>query len=181
MTISEKLDKVFENKTLHIMRGVSGSGKSTFIKNNIPDPKVIHSTDDVIENDIAPIITSKTGIEGYKALFQHMLYINHYGPLKKAHRLNQENAKKSMDSGVENVVIDNTNLDPWESKPYVEYGLEKGYNIKIHTIPPGNLTAKELADRNVHGVPLEVIEKMLAKLKRNPEITVDQILAAPSK
>lgn len=181
MTISEKLDNVFENKTLHIMRGVSGAGKSTFIKNNIPDPKVIHSTDDVVEKDVAPKLTGKTGIEAYKEYFKHMQDTKDFSLHHKSHQKNLDNAKHSMDKGIENVVIDNTNLEPWEAKRYVTYGLDKGYNVKVHNVNPGNITAKELADRNLHGVPLEVIEKMLQKFRRNPNMTVDDIMAAPSK
>jgi len=182
MTISQKLDEVFEgSKTLHIMRGVSGAGKSTYIKQNIPDPKVIHSTDDVVEHDVAPKLTGKTGMEAYKAYFQHMQNTKDFGLHHKSHQMNLDNAKRSMDQGEENVVIDNTNLEPWEAKRYAAYGLEKGYNVSVHNVDPGNVSAEELAARNLHGVPLEVIQKMLNKFKRNPEMTVDEIMAAKDK
>jgi len=94
--------------------------------------------------------------------------------LSLAHKTNQIEAEISMDNGLD-IIIDNTNLTPREIKHYVEYGHKLNYDIEIINIPLEN-TAKELAKRNVHGVPIHVIEKMINKYNTYPQLTVEEIL-----
>ena len=92
-----------------------------------------------------------------------------------AHQWNQIRAEDAMKKGVSPIVIDNTNVEAWEAKPYVEKGLQYGYDIKIaEPDTPWKFNAEELAKRNKHGVPKEVIEEMIEKWE--PDITVEDIL-----
>jgi predicted kinase len=162
-------------KTLHIMRGVSGSGKSTatnklianvtrnmaYSSNNFS----VHSTDTVIEREFG-------GKEGYSDFFQELNSTGDYGKLGVVHRQNQKEAHESMKNGVRHVIIDNTNLTRREFKPYLKSAEEFEYHVVIHNVEYKPLTAEQLAERNTHNVPLEVIEKMIEKFDRDPQMKV---------
>lgn len=155
----EKIEiKGKETKTLVILRGISGSGKSTLSKKLISENNskgVIYSTDDFFIKD---------GV--YK--FDGAL-------LGKAHNFNQSRAIKSMKEGESLIIIDNTNTQKWEAKPYVEAGLEFGYKILIDE-PKTEWAkdAKELAKRNTHGVPYDSIVSMLKRWEN--DFTVENIM-----
>jgi predicted kinase len=100
------------------MRGIPGSGKSTKAKSLVGNG-IIHSTDDLIE---------QTG--DYDAFFKKMIETKDWSMIKRMHEKNLINAKHSMDKGISPVIIDNTNIRPFEPKGYVEYGLSHGYQIK---------------------------------------------------
>jgi DNA-binding transcriptional ArsR family regulator len=158
------------NQVLNIMRGVSGSGKSTKAREIVGDG-VIHSTDDLIE--------SITG--DYDGFFKSMIKSGKFHRLTEMHNKNFLNAKKSMESGVKNIVIDNTNIKASEPKKYVVEALKLGYhedNIKIVDVGSGGATVKVLSERNTHGVPLDKIKKMVASHKGVGELTVKKILEA---
>jgi predicted kinase len=155
------------NQILVIMRGISGSGKSTKAK-QLAEGGVIHSTDNLIES---------TG--DYRGFFSKMINENNFGNLSRMHRKNLDNAKKSMNEGISPVVIDNTNIKPNEAKPYVVHALNMGYddrNIRIVDIGTGGATAEQLAERNTHGVPLDKIKSVIASHKSVGELTLKKIL-----
>jgi predicted kinase len=135
-------------KELIIVRGVPGSGKSSHVKGVIQrDYKgigFVFSTDDFF------IIDSK-----YR-------FLPKYLPI--AHEWNLQRAKIAMNSGQSPVVIDNTNMQCWEAKPYVQIGLELGYTIII-TQPKTqwwlNRDIQTCAKKNTHGVSDIVIQNML--------------------
>ena len=155
------------DKVLIIMRGISGSGKSTKAKSLVSEG-VIHSTDALIE---------ATG--DYRDFFEEMNKTKNFINLSRMHSKNLANAKKSMDEGISPVVIDNTNLKANEAKAYVVHALKLGYadeNVQIVDVGTGGLTAEGLASRNQHGVPLEKIEKMVKAHKSVGPLTLKKIL-----
>lgn len=154
------------------MRGISGSGKSTKAKELVGNG-VIHSTDDVISS-----------MGNYNDIFADMIARKDFSNLQKAHQTNLRNAINSMKNGVTPVIIDNTNLAPWESKAYVKAALEMGFddkNIEIVNVGTGGASAEELAKRNTHGVPLDKIKAMIDKYNANKDITIDDILKETKK
>jgi predicted kinase len=58
------------------------------------------------------------------------------------------------------IVVDNTNIRQWEYENYVFLAEINGYNINIVEIPITE-TAEVYHERNTHGVPLEVIQRMM--------------------
>ena len=155
------------DQRLIIMRGVSGGGKSTRAK-ELVGGGVIHSTDDVISS-----------IGDYDEVFKKMIDTKDFSPLAKAHQTNLKNAISSMKSGASPVIIDNTNLEPWESKNYINAALEMGFgdnNISIENVGTGGASAEELANRNTHGVPLEKIKQMISKYNANKNLSVSDII-----
>jgi predicted kinase len=168
------VDVTISDKTLVIMRGIPGSGKSTAAKmllSTVPlGEGAIHSTDDVIEAN-----------GDYRVFFEQMIASKNFAPLSKAHSTNLKNAKQSLLEGKKIVIIDNTNIKPNEAKNYVVEALKMGYgdnSILIIDVGTGNSTAKALAERNKHGVPLEKIESMIMAHKSVGELTLKKILEA---
>lgn len=144
-------------KELIILRGVSGSGKSTLAKDHIGETGVIYSTDDFfMENNVYEFDPKK-------------LFINH--------RKNQERTKKAMAERVTPIIIDNTNCEAWEMKPYVQMADEYGYKVKIIETEP--LDIEELIQRQENRrhynkfIPRELLEKMIQRYRRN--ISLDEI------
>ncbi|KAM9853702.1 uncharacterized protein n4bp2l2 isoform 2-T2 [Aulostomus maculatus] len=96
---------------LILMRGLPGSGKSTMARELLStDPNgLILSTDDFFAYQ-----------DGY---------CYEAGQLGAAHEWNQRRAKDAMYDGRSPIIIDNTNIQAWEMKPYVQMALERGYQV----------------------------------------------------
>lgn len=146
-------------KTLYIMRGLSGSGKSTLAK-DLVGSGVIFSTDDLfVENGVYNFDPRKLGLN---------------------HKKNQERAVEAMEKGINPVIIDNTHTQSWEAKPYVEAGVKFGYNVEfVEPDTPWKFNAKELANKNKHGVPLVAIQRMLDRWES--DMSVESCLNAKSR
>ena len=141
---------------LILMRGVSGSGKSTLAKKLAADNEnsVIYSTDDFFM------------IEG----------IYTFDPLSlgKNHKMNQDRARCAMQEKTPCVIIDNTNTQAWEMRPYVEAALELGYEIEIQEpdqVPHEEIMRRQKSDKNL---PLETVQRMLSRFESN--VTVETIM-----
>jgi predicted kinase len=146
--------KAQQNKIMFLVRGTPGSGKSTLAKELGKNGTVLSSDDFFM-------------VDGKYE----------YDPDAKdyAHWWNQGRAEEAMKRGTSPVVIDNTNIQAWEAKPYVNLALKYGYKIEIkEPTTPWKFNAEELAKRNTHKVPQEAIEKMITKWQ--PNITVEDIL-----
>lgn len=142
------------NKILFVMRGCPGSGKSSTAK-KLGEGGVVLSTDDFFVEDGR--------------------YVFNPTRLGEAHDWNIKRALKAISEGVSPIVIDNTNVLGWQAKPYVQAALAAGYDVKIaepsspwwKKHKPGmsdeekTRMADELGYRNEHGVPADVIRKML--------------------
>ena len=146
---------------------MTGSGKSTKAKELVSEG-VIHSTDTVIESQ-----------GDYNKFFEMMFESKDFTPLSRAHSTNLKNVVRSLKEGVSPVILDNTNIKQNESKAAVKAALGMGladHNIKFVDIGTGGLTAKQLAERNTHGVPLEKIESMIESHKGQGPLTLKSVL-----
>ncbi|XP_069747709.1 NEDD4-binding protein 2-like 1 isoform X3 [Narcine bancroftii] len=103
-----------KRKRLYLLRGLPGSGKSTLARNLKYQFRgaVILSTDDYF---IRP--------DG-SYLFEKYL-------LDEAHEWNHDRANSAMRQGISPIIIDNTNVQAWEMKPYVVMAQENGYEVKF--------------------------------------------------
>ncbi|XP_058886463.1 NEDD4-binding protein 2-like 2 isoform X2 [Acipenser ruthenus] len=148
-------EQVNSQPVLILLRGVPGSGKSTLAKellSSSPDAVVL-STDDYFSQE-----------EGYS-----------YDPslLGDAHEWNKKKAGEAMDQGKSPVIIDNTNTQAWEMKPYVELALERGYRVEFHEPDTSwKFDPVELEKRNKHGVPQEKIAQMLERFEHPMSIDI---------
>lgn len=143
---------------LILMRGVSGSGKSTLARKISTDQSVIYSTDDFFMVD-----------GQYR-----------FDP-KRLGEFHAENVNRTKDAMVEKcpcIIIDNTNTQAWEMKPYVELAISYGYNVSI--VEPEPVSFDELMNRQSQRadkcLSAEVVERMLSRYEHN--VTVEAILAS---
>lgn len=132
---------------LIMMQGASGSGKSTKAKElGVELDAVVYSTDDIFAESGTYVFNPK------------LLGVNH---------------KKNLDRTVEalkagkNVIVDNTNTQAWECKPYVEAALELGVEIRFVRCT-GNY-------QNIHGVPSYKVQQMRERLE---DLTVESVMAS---
>lgn len=131
-----------DEKILYIVRGLPGSGKSTFAK------KLVYSDFLVCEAD-KYFIDKETGeykFDGSK--------------IKDAHKYCQDLVETYMKDSLVNdqwyreIAVSNTFTMEWEMNPYFE--LAKKYGYKVFSIIVENRHNGE----NVHGVPTDKIEQM---------------------
>ncbi|CAF4978098.1 unnamed protein product, partial [Rotaria socialis] len=95
--------------------------------------------------------------------------------LDDAHRWNCRRASDSLKRNISPVIIDNTNTQAWEMKPYIAMGKEGDYDILlVEPQTPWRYNARELFKRNVHNLPLRRIKDMLNRFEHN--ITVQSII-----
>ena len=147
---------------LILMRGVSGSGKSTLAKElaETHQDSVVLSTDDYFM------------AEG-KYVFEARM-------LGAYHKRNQERAREKMQEKTPCVIIDNTNTQAWEMKPYVLAALELGYTVEIHEPEP--VTLEELMRRQESrpdkNLPLETVQRMLDRYQK--DVSLQDILDSQS-
>lgn len=134
-------------KSLKILRGLPGSGKSYLAqeeKSLMEDEGwccTIFSTDDFF-------------IHNGKYIFNPKL-IGEY------HRRNYIRVHAALSDKIDCVIVDNTNVQWWEMQKYILAGLAWDYDIQF--LEPDTNWAwnvEECAKRNSHGVPLETIQKM---------------------
>ena len=156
-------------KYAYIIRGIPGSGKSTVAKKiadghradasmNDADARCsIHSTDDLCMVD---------GEYQFDA---------ELAPAR--HAQNLENFKESLAMGIPCVIVDNTNVSQAQYGPYVHAARDEGYSVAFVELPhPPPLVA---ANRNTHGVPMEVITKMILHWEPSQHTaTIDAVLDA---
>jgi predicted kinase len=134
-----------EQKRMIIMRGISGSGKSTKAK-QLAIGGVVLGSDEFWGPDYD---FDKTQIG-------------------EAHRWNQDRVRTALEEGASPVVVDNTNVSLYEFRPYVEMALEHGYDIEYaEPDTPWKFDAEELAKRNQHDTPPEVIQDMIDRWDSN--------------
>lgn len=109
-------------KTVLINRAVPGSGKTTFAKNIFGTVSsaglsiAVHSTDEYFMRDGR--------------------YIFDISMLGEYHRRNLAAFKESLAKGIDLVVVDNTNLHPWETEPYTTAARAAGYRIILMNFLP---------------------------------------------
>ena len=120
-------------KYLFIVRGIPGSGKSTFAEQLAPNAQICTADDFHI----------KDGKYDWRP-----------ENVKKAHAWCQANAEKLMGDDITPVVIANTSTTMKEMQPY--YDLAEKFGYQVHSI----IVENRHGGINVHEVPKETLEKM---------------------
>ncbi|XP_064646856.1 uncharacterized protein LOC135499823 [Lineus longissimus] len=136
---------VNRSKTMFIMRGLPGSGKSTLVRKIQTKYKgaVVCSADDYF---------SKEGE-----------YEFNQDELPNAHQDCKEKVKEACEAAVPLVVVDNTNIRRWEMNPYFGIAHHQNYDvILVEPDTPWKFDPVELAKRNSHGVTEEVVRQKLS-------------------
>lgn len=151
-------------KKLILMRGVSGSGKSTLAKQLAEQSSnhVIYSTDDFFM------------VDGQYKFDPKKIRVNH--------QRNQDRTYKAMKDGVELVIVDNTNTQAWEMKPYVEAAIKLGYEVEIRQPDPVPLEEimrrQQMREDANKSLSVEIVKKMLDRFEH--DVTVEKIVSSKS-
>ena len=95
---------------MYITRGISGSGKSTLAKTLAPKENIF-STDDFF------MVDGEYRFDPKK--------------LGEYHKKNQQRVEEALKKGISPIVVDNTNTQGWEIKPYVELADKYGYGVEL--------------------------------------------------
>ena len=128
---------------LVVLRGLPGSGKSTYVSKNFSGHELaVCSADQYFM------------LEGQY----------HFNPSKlpNAHAFCFKAAIAACTDLVGVVVIDNTSLTTWEVSPYASLAAAYGYTFEVITL---TCTPEVSAARNVHGVTRATIDRMAATLE----------------
>ncbi|XP_058809583.1 uncharacterized protein LOC131674775 [Phymastichus coffea] len=143
-------------KILIILRGCPGSGK-TYLAQSI----VNHT----MHGDFQSHIFSA---DHYLSRINGGVYAFDPSKLHDAHADCQSKVANAVRLGISPIIVDNTNTQAWEMKPYALMGVDNGYIIE--TLEPDTPWAhdiSELAKRNQHGVPKLKIKLMINRFERN--------------
>ena len=142
-------------KTVLINRAVPGSGKTTFSKRIYEAVEsaglsiAVHSTDEFF------MVGSRYEFELEK--------------LGEYHKKNLANFVESLKKGIDLVVVDNTNLKPWESEPYTNAARAAGYRIVLFNFLPRefekHLAAQQITPEkpDAHQVSAELLKRFIAE------------------
>ncbi len=141
------------NRTLTLMRGIPGSGKSTKAKelSAVTGGKICSTDDYFMVGDRYVFDISKIAI---------------------AHFTNQAKVRGLMAVSVDHIIVDNTNTTRKEMKPYVKMANEFGYKVEYITV---ECDVETSIARNTHNVPPDVIRKMAARFQKENEVPTENV------
>ena len=136
------------------MRGLPGSGKSTLAKQIAGQHGFVASADDFFTN-------------------QHGQYVFRPDRLTEAHEQCRNRVRQALHRGQTPVVVDNTNTEAWEMKPYVELAVQFDYYVELaEPTTPWRHDPKLLSKRSVHSVPERNIERMRDRFQGSDIVNV---------
>ena len=126
-----------------ILRGVSGSGKSTYAKTHYPDAVVFSADNYFMVDGLYTFIPANLG-KAHAQCLRHFVHV--------------VSRRRNAD---ETVVVDNTNTTVAEVAPYAALALAYGCELEVVTL---NAYAQQAFERNLHGVPFLTVVRQAARL-----------------
>jgi len=149
-----------ETRKLIIVRGISGSGKSTIARHLASESQSFWET-------------GRHGLPWFEA---DEFFIRSSGSkykfdsskLSQAHHLCQLKVEHLMFHDVPCVVVSNTSTRIKEMQPYLDLADQYGYEVQIIR-SPGPWDPELLHQRNTHSVPLDTLRKQIARYAPHPD------------
>lgn len=134
-----------------IMRGVPGSGKSTWCRTNLVAP-IVFSADDhfTSEDGVYRFDPAKLSEAHGNCLLSFVSWLEH-------------KAKYNHVNGL--CVIDNTNIRAVEIAPYYQLALAYGCDVEIVQINVDPQAIERIVSRNLHGVPAASVARMAESMR----------------
>lgn len=145
-----------------MIRGIPGQGKSFLAKKIISD-----FTRNFAENKSFGNVVSSIHLEA------DMFFIDRDGNykynsknIKQAHQWCRNSFENAIKVETDLIVVSNTFTQKWEFLEYIKVAKAAGYEIEV-MIPdtPWANDPQQCFERNTHGVPLETIKRMMAKME----------------
>jgi predicted kinase len=130
------------DKTLYIVRGIPGSGKSTFAKRLVGEDFLVCEADKFF-------IDKETGEYNFD-----------FTKIKEAHKFCQDTVETYMKDSLLNdhfyreIAVSNTFTQEWEMQHYID--LAKKYGYTVFTV----IVENRHGGKNIHNVPDDIIDKM---------------------
>ncbi len=136
-----------------VLSGPSGSGKSTWAQENYPEAEIC-SADHYFTND-----QGEYNFRPGEIAIAHAMCMNRF-------------LKLLRDPGtIYEIIIDNTNIRQWERMNYVEAARLAGWDVTLVFFVVTRLAdVKKCAERNAHGVPVEVVARMALEHERDSPV-----------
>lgn len=145
-------------KRVIFLRGMPGSGKTSYILKRFGSAAV--PAHRATESDQL-VVCSMDHFFEQSGTYQFDAY-----RLGEALSFYHSNLLWALARDIETVICDNTHSRWWEMDHSRDLAKHFGYRIETVNLFDGGCTDEELAARNIHGVPLEVIQKMRARWER---------------
>ena len=132
---------------IYIISGIPGSGKTTLAH-------LIAGEENTLEADKFPGLYSADGSFNGGTIVDGKPLIVH------AHQWCQDQCRKLLLEKANVICVSNTSTQRWEAEPYYQLANQFNYSIQRVSLFLGGRTREELSKRNVHNVPLRVINNM---------------------
>lgn len=132
--------------TVILLRGIPGSGKSTYAKKHYPDATVCSADNFFVQKD---------GTYKFRAEL-----------LGRAHEQCHQKFKQALRDKVRTIVVDNTNTKLREYKWYLQDARNYGYDVIFVRL---DTPVDVAASRNAHGVPLDAVQRMADRMDEVPD------------
>jgi len=147
-----------KNKTVYIMSGLPGSGKTTYVRRNLPGAFVVS----------ADLFFSSGGSYHFDASL-----------LGAAHDVCRNKFHSHITTKCTEIVVDNTNLIWSDCAWYVYRALAAGYEVVVVQL---RCSVREASNRNIHGVGMDHLQRMAGRvfvipthILDNPSVRVDTL------
>ncbi len=171
---------MFKFRTLVLMRGIPGSGKSTIARSlaGVHDDHIVKDGKHRYQYGSIGAMGAVLSTDFY--FMDSGEYVFNPAKLGEYHGQNQAACADLMVDGEPVIVIDNTNTQIWEMAPYVEMAKDNGYKVVVVSIPHPPIDVA--VTRNSHGVPRAAIERMVKRWESEiPEGWTHPVLANGGK
>ena len=143
------------NNTVVVLRGISGSGKDTWIKNNIDNARIC-CADDFFMKD---------------GEYVHDVY-----KLSEAHSWCMSQFLKAVHEHVPTIVVNNTHIRCWEWENYARVALLSGYDVEVVTLACTTISQIQTCfGRNLHKTPLRTIASCAARFEDTTKCSADLV------